>query len=90
MDALYKDLTDFLDDASRAVTFKYVQVEESLVRAWFPSRWWLAVYEEEFKPGESEEDKKAQKDALDNLVEKLTEAGFKRIRIRPSPIIKGL
>ena len=90
MDALYQDLTDFLDDAGRAITLKYVQVEDTLVRAWFPSKWWLAVYEQEFKAGESEEDKKAQKETLDNLVKKLTEAGIKRIRIRPSPIIRGL
>ena len=88
MDALYQDVQDFLDDAARAETLKYVQVEEGLVRAWFPSKWWLAVYEKEFE-GESEEEKKAQKEVLDDLVKRFTEAGFKRIRIRPSPIIKG-
>jgi len=83
-DTLYENLQDFLDDASRAETFKYVQVDGNMVRAWFPSKWWLVVYEKEFP--ESEEGTKQ----LTSLRNTLKEHGFKPITLRPSPILRGL
>jgi len=79
MDAVYKNLEDFLLDADRAETLKYVEVQGDFVRAWFSAKWWLAVYEASF------EDKKER----DELVAKLVEHGFKEITVRPSPIIRG-
>jgi len=83
-DTLYENLDDFLDDADRAATFKYVQVEGSLLRGWFASKWWIAVYEKEFS-----DDEEGQKQ-LNELKAKLQENGFKPIKLRPSPILRGL
>jgi len=89
MDALYEKLEDFLDDADRADTLKYVQIEGMQLRAWFPSKWWLCVYEHDFKEEASKSEDEAR-EALKQMLTDIASHGFRKITIRQSPIIRGV
>jgi len=75
-DFVFEKESDFIGEAEKVDAPKYVTYDGSVVRAFFPGRWWLNVYEVQIK----------DQDEVAKVKGKFVEKGFTPITIRESPI----